>query len=76
MSLYAFRENNDQICCEKILLEYDIIFLLPPLYWYGKVVDWVGLFISFIVSVMASVVACYVCKWLDSDEWPVTSLWP
>ncbi len=49
-------------------MEYDIIFLLPPLYWYGKVVDWVGLFISFIVSVMASVVAYYVCKWLDSDE--------
>jgi len=25
-------------------------------------------FISFILSIMASVVAYYICKWLDGDE--------
>ena len=45
-----------------------IIALLPPLDWYGKGVNCVELFISFFISVMASVVAYYVCKWLDSDK--------
>lgn len=49
-------------------LVYAIIFPLPPLDWYGKGVNYVELFISFIISVMASIVAYYVCKWLDSDE--------
>lgn len=50
------------------LSDYAIIFLLPPLDWYGKGVNYVELFISFVISVAASIVAYYVCKWLDSDS--------
>ena len=28
----------------------------------------IGLLASFILSIMASVVAYYICKWLDGDE--------
>jgi len=26
------------------------------------------IFISFIISIMASVIAYYICKWLDGDK--------
>lgn len=41
---------------------------LPPLEWYRKGVSYMEVFISFSISVMAGIVAYYVCKWLDGDE--------
>lgn len=48
-------------------LVFRIIDLLPPLYWQGKGVSAIETLTSFIVSVMASVAAYYICKWLDGD---------
>ena len=47
---------------------YDIIALLPPLDWYRKGVHLKEMLSSIILSVLASVVAYYLCKWLDGDE--------
>ena len=33
-----------------------------------KLLNMQEVFISFILSIMASVVAYYICKWLDGDE--------
>ncbi len=45
-----------------------IINVLPPRYWQQKggmiVFDW----ITFLLSVMASVIAHYIYKWLDGEE--------
>ena len=48
--------------------KYVIIFVLPPLYWYEKGVVSMDPFTSFIVAVMAGIVACCICKWLDSGD--------
>ncbi len=45
-----------------------IINVLPPRYWEQKGGVPVVEIRSFILSVMASVVAYYICKWLDSEE--------
>ena len=42
--------------------------LLPPLDWYRKGVCFVSILSSFVISVMASIVAYYICKWLDGDK--------
>ena len=47
---------------------YDIIVELPPLDRCGKGVYCVGGILSFVLSVIASIVAYYICKWLDGDE--------
>ena len=47
---------------------YATIFLLPPPILVRKGVFHVEILVSFLLSVMASVVAYYLCKWLDSDE--------
>ena len=44
------------------------MFSLPPLYWYRKGVYYVEVLLSFVLSILASVVAYYLCKWLDGDE--------
>lgn len=66
---YRYRTANYRI---SELLIFDIlcynIFVTAPLYWYGKGVFHVEILVSFLLSVMASVVAYYLCKWLDSDE--------
>jgi len=45
-----------------------IIDMLPPRYWQQKggmiMFEW----ITFLLSVMASVIAYYICKWLDGEE--------
>ena len=47
---------------------YDIIVELPPLDRYRKGVYIMNLFGSFIVSVAASIVAYYICRWLSGDK--------
>ena len=42
--------------------------VVAPLIWRRKGGDVVRILISFLVSVMASVVGYYVCKWLDGDD--------
>lgn len=46
----------------------DILYKLPPLNWCGKGVCQLDEISSFLISVMASVVAYYLCKWLDGDK--------
>ena len=48
-----------------MIITYDILIMLPPLYRHKKGVSRLNLFFSFITSVMAKVVAYYICKWLD-----------
>ena len=47
---------------------HDIFIMLPPLDRYRKGVYILGVFVSFTVSVMASIVAYYICKWLNGDS--------
>ena len=47
---------------------YDILRKLPPLDRYRKGVYIMNLFGSFIVSVAASIVAYYICRWLSGDR--------
>ena len=46
----------------------DIIHLLPLLYQRGWEVLILDTFLSFIISVMASIIAYYLCKWMDRNE--------
>lgn len=39
-----------------------------PILGQERGVNMQEVFISFILSIMASVVAYYICKWLDGDE--------
>lgn len=50
-------------CCE-----HDIVIVLPLLYWHGKEGCLTDDFITFFLSVMASIVAYYICKWLDNED--------
>lgn len=42
--------------------------VLPPRYWEQEGVKYLENIVSFILSVMASVIAYYICKWLDGEE--------
>lgn len=42
--------------------------MLPSLHWYQEGGVSVDDLISFLVSVMASIVAYYICKWLNDDK--------
>ena len=48
--------------------------MLPPLYWQQEGGHYMEDAISFIFAVMAGVVCHLICKWLDGDKQPVTSL--
>ena len=48
--------------------KHAILYKLPPLDWCGKGVCQLDILSSFLLSVMASVVAYYICKWLDGDQ--------
>ena len=45
-----------------------IINVLPSLNWQQEGGARMELLTSFIISVIASVVAAYICKWLDREE--------
>ena len=46
-----------------------IIKALSHPFWQQKGgVGLIALLVSFLVSVLASIVGCYVCKWLDGDD--------
>ena len=47
---------------------YDILIMLPLPIPAGKGVRVVHIFLSFLLSVTASVVAYYICKWLDGKR--------
>ena len=49
-----------------LLSKYDTICMLPPLYRQGKGGVLMNLITSFLVSIVASVIAYYICKWLDT----------
>ena len=42
-----------------------MIYMLPLLYWHQEGGDRMAELISFILSIMAKVIAYYVCKWFD-----------
>ena len=57
------------LSCNPRYNQYDIILLLPPptlAQEGGEIL--LEYLIAFIISVAASVVACFICKWLDSDD--------
>ena len=41
--------------------------MLPSLYWQQEGGIGIEILFSFIIAVVAGVVAYYICKWLDSD---------
>ena len=47
---------------------YDILQELPNLQQKGGVSLMEEILTSFLISVVASVVGYYICKWLDRDE--------
>ena len=52
----------------RIYCGYDILIMLPLPIPVGKGVRVVHIFLSFLLSVTASVVAYYICKWLDGKR--------
>lgn len=49
--------------------QYVTIHMLPPLDRQGKGGSAVSKYlVSFLISVVASIVAYYICKWLDGDK--------
>ena len=49
--------------------QYVTIYMLPPLDRLGKgAYVLLSLLVSFGISVVASIVAYYICKWLDRDR--------
>lgn len=48
---------------------YSTIEMLPPPYWYQKGGEFIVTALqSFFISVMASVVSYFICKWLGGDD--------
>ena len=58
---------SEKYCFQKPYIR-DILYKLPPLDRSGKGVCQLDILSSFLLSVMASVVAYYICKWLDGDQ--------
>ena len=61
------RRHDKKYCFQKIYIR-DILYKLPPLDRSGKGGCQLDILSSFLISVMASVVAYYICKWLDRDD--------
>ena len=57
--------KNYALCRNK---NCDIIILLPSLNWQQKGGAAMEFLASFILSVLAGVVAYYICKWLDEEN--------
>lgn len=51
-----------------LYVSYDIIFIVAAPRQAQKGGVCLELAISFIISVLASIVAYYICKWLDRDD--------
>jgi len=49
-------------------LRNDTIYPLSLLIWQQKGGADMSILISFLVSVIASIVGYYICKWLDGDD--------
>lgn len=49
-------------------LDYAILSELPPLHQAKKGGVVLEKLVSFLITVMASVFAYYICKWLDGDD--------
>lgn len=43
-------------------------FVTAPILVTGRGCSFMSILLSFILSVLASVVAYYLCKWFDGDE--------
>ena len=57
--------QNIPLCA---IYTYGIFIMLTPLDRYRKGVYIMNLLGSFIVSVVASIVAYYICRWLSGDK--------
>lgn len=62
-----FQDENFYNFMSNKITHYVRITTLPLLYRHGREGCLVDSFIAFIISVMASVVAYYICKWLDGE---------
>lgn len=67
--IYFKRNPYGKIFAYTILYKIDIIYnVATPRQAQNGGLTLQDLFISFILSVLASIVAYYVCKWLDGEK--------
>ena len=60
--------KRDRLCAFLFVVFCDIMFKLPPPNRQRKGVRHLDFITSFLISVLASVIAYYICKWLDREN--------